>query len=108
MKITKSQLRQIIREEVQRAKALPRLSEKEEKSLVKDLNDRVAKMEQQIAEMEKDIHLIFGAIESHDIAATERYRRDKDVKMRLDTLETLVDAPKKAEKNVPDPLREDK
>ena len=95
MKITKKYLQQIIREEVQRAKALPRLSEQEEKSLVKDLSDRVS-------EMEKDIRLLFGAIESHDTAATERYRRDKDVKMRLDTLETLVDAPKKAKKNVPD------
>ena len=98
MKITKGKLRQIIREEVQRAKALPRLSEQEEKSLVKDLNDRVAKIE-------KDLGMLFvlfapdGIKTLHD-DIVNLYDRTNDIKM-------LADTPKKAEKNVPDPLRED-
>lgn len=98
MKITKKYLQQIIREEVQRAKALPRLSEQEEKSLVKDLNDRVAKIEK---DLDKLIYSLSG-LEGLVNDTIDLYDGQKDVKMRLDTLETLVDAPKKAKKNVPD------
>jgi hypothetical protein len=48
MKITQNQmneLREIIREEVQRAKAVPQLSKQEENNLVKELQDRVAELE---------------------------------------------------------------
>ena len=48
MKITQNlvnELREIIREEVQRAKAVPQLSKQEEATLVKELQDRVAELE---------------------------------------------------------------
>ena len=70
---------------------------------MKDLSDRVAKIEKDLDTLINSLTGLEGLVND----TIDLYDGQKDIKMRLDTLETLADTPKKAEKNVPDPLRED-